>query len=329
GALLSGEATTLRALDPEEVDTIESQLVVENRKTLVPASLGLPGCPLGAVATATLWASLNAADLPPSLPSGVSAELLSRELLGADEATKERIVGAHVAARARSQEVKDLLAEIVGATEHLDARPVVLGELLDLLDGTLPDYFTDVEHLDLLLPVSKFDEFVSALESIGLVREAVSLTTASLESGLSVVLRSGGDRPITVQLYRTLASGPFGVLVDPREFHTLAVPVRIGRSWCAGLHPAHRFIHACLRLDAAARDDLGLARSAVTNTPRTDSLCNEMLEMAERWGATTTVLSIVAHLDKSLPGIPTYLASVASGRTEMSRRTRRIGRRSR
>ncbi|MGB3412280.1 MAG: hypothetical protein WBA45_13920 [Microthrixaceae bacterium] len=326
GALLSDSSASPVAIEADALGAVEQRMVADHRRKLVPAAFGLPGCPIG-TAAGDLWKAQNVDDLPPSLPTGVAAELISRELLGADDEAKERIIGAHIAARSRGTAVASLLEEVLGATEHIAVRPVVLGELVDSLDGLLPSHFTDVKNLDLLVPVDFVDAFVAALEPIGLVHETVTLTTASLESGLSVVLSRAGEDPINVEIYRTLASGPFGVLVDPREFHGTAVPIRVGTSWCNALHPAHRFIHACVRFDSASRNDMGLARSLIQNSPRTSALGFEMLDMAERWGATATVLSVVAELDKLLAGMPAYLASVATGRTDRSKRTRRIGRR--
>ncbi|MGB6057688.1 MAG: hypothetical protein WBF71_05440, partial [Microthrixaceae bacterium] len=205
---------------------------------------------------------------------------------------------------------------------------VILGDFVDSLDGVLPPHFTDVKDLNLLVPAEIADELVEILETLGIVREPVTLTTTSLESGRTLALGRVGEGSVKLELYRTLASGPFGVLVDPGEFHRTAVPFRVGERWASALHPAHRFIHACVRFDGASRNDMGLARSVILNAPRTSALSNQMLDMAERWGATATVLSVLAELDKVLPGVPASLSSVAAGRTDRSKRNRRIGRRS-
>ncbi|MGB6059519.1 MAG: hypothetical protein WBF71_14775, partial [Microthrixaceae bacterium] len=107
GALVSQASEGIRVIDTDAIQAIEQRLAVDDRRRLVPAGFGLPGCPVGN-AVADLWKTTTADALPRTLPTGVVAELISRELVGADEATRERLIDVHAVARSRRDEAVSL-----------------------------------------------------------------------------------------------------------------------------------------------------------------------------------------------------------------------------
>ncbi len=324
GALiLRGGQEPYRPAD-EELQAAETSLLETNRKRTVPAAFGLPGCPPSG-ALDELWSDLSAGDLS-SIPTGVAAELVSRGMVRA--ADTEDVQAAIGSARERSRSAMDLLGEVLDATSLLRPPAVVLGQVVDAVDGSLPSRLVDITHLDLLVPVDEWGEYLNALALIGLERGSLTVSGRNLEAGFGVVLSRGGDDPLEVEVCRTLATGPFGVLVDPSEFHEMAVPVRCGARWFRALHPAHRFIHACLRFERTEGTDMAVARSVVSNAPQLPMLTAQMLDTAERLGAARTVLAVVGEVSELLLGLPEHLVGIAVGRNTRVKKTRRLGRRS-
>lgn len=283
-----------------------------------PEAFGLPNCPLGATAR-RMWSggpswvgagSGNAADL---------AVLFG--LVEADGATREAALERH---RALQEGVVAVERELVAAVAALERRgivPLVLGSVVHAHDGPLPPYFAEVDSADLLVEDHRLDEAVTALEATGHLRESVVSTEDEHRS--VVELRRAGTTGPTVRLRDTLASGPFGRLVDHEEFHERSVPVRIHGRWCRALHPEHRFVHACVEVALSGPDPtVQQLRDVVLAAPRAGRLMAATMEASERWGSTSAVTAAVRTVDAALPGLSPWFVERSSRGDEGQRRRR-------
>jgi len=320
----------------ERADALEAEAIAAHPQRPGPEALGLPNCPVGATARA-MWSEssllddlddLDVLDGPAAPPSGVVAELVSRELLASDGPLRERVIERHVVARALNDAAVERFAEIVDVASSCGVVPVVVGSLAQAFDGPLPDHFTDITGVDLLVRKDQMDLLAEQLERRGYESESQRWSGSSLSSTADRRLHHSDQPSIVVDLHRTLAAGPFGELVDPEEFHQRAVPVRIGTRWALALHPEHRFVHECVRADrsehSASATEL---REVVLSAPRSASLMPATMECSARWGATSTVVSVARRIDAELPGLPAWLVDVARGGQGGLRRREGIRRR--
>jgi hypothetical protein len=359
GAVLD-DGVTIRAIPSAQADEFERRVLPSLGERCRPEAFGLANCPIGPVAREA-WQGMSILDdlggstasgaeqgadesrdaavtsngpdedgAPRGeLPTGVAAELLSRNLIESDDAQRARVAERHIRARGRTEQAVRVVQQLLDVAERIGVEPVVVGALVQAFDGPLPEHFTDVDRVDLLVRKEHLDELTEELETRGWVLEARSLSVSSHVVGSERRLHHPDQPTVHVELHRTLASGPFGELVDPEEFHRDAVPFRLGDRWARSLRPEHRFVHACLQADRVdASEGLAELRDVVSSAPRVDERMAQAMECSARWGATTSVLAVVRHADARLPGVPARLAarSTSDGGRSARRRRRRLPR---
>jgi hypothetical protein len=103
-------------------------------------------------------------------------------------------------------------------------------------------------------------------------------------------------RNCEVDLHRTLAPGPFGLLVDVDELAAGAERYEIAGTELTALDRPGRFLHACYHAtlgDPFPR--LTSLRDLVRTAPTTDLACREVLDRAGRWGSGVVVATAVRH----------------------------------
>ena len=328
-----GDGVGAIVVTAEQADALEAQVVAAHSLRPGPEALGLPNCPVGTTARA-LWSTsmlLGTPDGAVTLPSGVVAELVSRELLKSDGPLRDRVIERHLAASALTDAAVERFVEIADIAASAGIVPIVVGALAQAFDGPLPEHFTDVGRVDLLVRKDQVDLFAEQLEQRGYTSESRLRSGSSLATTPDRRLHHS-DRPsILIDLHCTLAAGPFGELVDPEEFHHCAVPVRIGTRWAAALHPEHRFVHECVRADRSEHTaSIAELRDVVLSAPRSASLMPATMECSARWGATSSVVSVARRIAPVLPGLPGWLVQVAGGDSGGPRRREGLrGRRTR
>jgi len=318
-----GDGAGPLAVTVEQADALEAAAVVGHPLRPGPEALGLPNCPVGTTARA-LWSTsslLVDTDGVGALPSGVVAELVSRELLVSDARQRDRVIERHLAARDLTDSAVGRCVEIVDIAASAGIVPVLVGSLAQAFDGPLPEHFTDVTRVDLLVRKDQVDPLAEQLERRGYESESRMRSGSSLTTTSDRRLHHPDHPSILVDLHRTLAVGPFGELVDPEEFHQRAVPIRLGARWVMALHPEHRFVHECVRVDRSERMASNAElRDVVLSAPRASSLMSATMECSARWGATSSVISVVRRIDAVLPGLPRWLVEVTSGDSATPRR---------
>lgn len=214
---------------------------------------------------------------------------------------------------------------------------LLAGPALDALDrgGNASD--DQVESIDLLVTDDRRESFARTLSNARFVADGKGLTVADLRSGrvqefnpynsTSPVVESlPGAHPHStlnqhndvispvkrVTVSANLAHGPFAELVDMDDFHEMSVEVRVGRHWIRGLHPAHRYIDACLRLERNPNDH-GAIDSAKINLPVEDKEVRRVAELAERCGALSVVREATLRIRSSFPDLTVPLLKELGG----------------
>ena len=278
-----------------------------------PEAFGLPNCPSGGTARA-MWAELAergsaAGGSAEEAPDGSTALAVLRGAVPGDDLQRRTAIEVH---RRLQDEVVGVERQLLHTIEVLAGagiEPLVLGSVVNAHDGPLPPYFAEAEQVDLLVHDGQLAEAVRALEAFGHRREGLPVAGDGETHGVvDLIPAEDGPGGATVRLRDTLASGPFGALVDHEEFHLRAVPIRVHGRWCRSLHPEHRFVHACVQVEAArGATPNQLARDVVLAAPRADALMAEAMEASERWGATSTVTAAVRRVDEILPGLPPWI----------------------
>ena len=336
---------TAEVLTPDQADQLIAQSernAVRNRPEAwpTPSAFGLTDCPSGKAAQA-LWQGLSLSETGQGvdMPSGVAVELLSRDLLQAPQATQDKVLHAHVLAQRHAHEVAGALSWVLRVAAEVDVQPVVFGSLLQVWDGRLPEHFTDIGQLDLLIRNSEIERLLARLGTQGFQSETRKLSKKAVDTDIEYNLRHPAIPEVVIALHATLAAGPFGLLVDPDEFHDRAVPVQVREHWVKGLHPEHRFVAACVAASAwqtsesisesvaVGTDDdahmqsvkkLGPAapsiaqlREVVMTAPSSEELLMSAVECSSRLGAASKVFSAVRQADEVLPGLPVWLVQRA------------------
>jgi hypothetical protein len=332
-------------LTPDQAD----QLIAQSERNALrhrpepwpaPSAFGLTDCPSGKAAQA-LWKglSLSEAGQGVDMPSGVAVELLSRDLLQAPQATQDKVLHAHVLAQRHAHEVAGALSWVLRVATEVEVQPVVFGSLLQVWDGRLPEHFTDIGQLDLLIRNSEIERLLARLGTQGFQSETRKLSKKAVDTDIEYNLRHPAIPEVAVALHATLAAGPFGLLVDPDEFHDRAVPVQVREHWVKGLHPEHRFVAACVAASAwqttesisesvsvgtdddapmqsvnksgSAAPSIAQLREVVMTAPSSEELLMSAVECSSRLGAASKVFSAVRQADEVLPGLPVWLVQRA------------------
>ena len=358
---LDARSGTLLELTAEEIDALEELLVEartrrgqgqdarlerlaaqgmyvpgahRRRRVPGPEAFGLPNCPSGETARA-MWAELAERDegrvtgVVAGASDGSTALAVLRGVLPGDDEQRRTAIEVHRRLQDEVVGVERQLLLTIEVLAEAGIEPLVLGSVVNAHDGPLPPYFAEAEQVDLLVRDGQLAPAVLALEAAG--HQRVGLPAAGDGETHGIVDLRPADGGAGVRLRDTLASGPFGALVDHEEFHRRAVPIRVHGRWCRSLHPEHRFVHACVQVEAE-RDapTTQLARDVVLAAPRADALMAEAMEASERWGATATVTAAVRRVDEILPGLPPWIVE-RSFRDGSGARERRsvLGRRGR
>lgn|GEM_PF-1348439 len=293
-----------------------------------PSAFGLNDCPTGPTAQ-SLWSGLDLSvnDQLGDLPSGVAVELLSRDLLLVPTATRDKVLRRHVLAQGHADEVAVALLRVQQVASDAGVRPVVFGSLLQVFDGRVPEHFTDLRQLDLLIRSNEIDRLLDRLASHGFEAQPRKLSQKPGGSQVEYQIHQPDISDVVINLHLTLAAGPFAMLVDPEEFHQRAVPVAVRDQWVLGLHPEHRFVAACVaafadgatqgsREDSSALEgsdsgssvaSIAQLREVVLTAPRSEPLLASAVECSSRLGATAKVFSAVRQAEEVLTGLPPWL----------------------
>ena len=299
--LVDGADGRVEVIDDARADELEQQLPRTNAATPAADLFGLPDTPRH---------RLGAGDTPVADPADTADPAGTAEPAGtADPAGVGRAVA-----------VLERMADLFDAD---GGGPVVLGEMVQAHEGTVPEGFARLDRVDLLVDRQTATGLAEALQSSGFVPAPQRI---GLTEGSSSVTWWAPTDGVTVGLHWQLAAGPFGELVDHDELAARTVPCRIGGRWYRALCPEDRFVLACVRAASIDRPTPSDLRPVVLQVPRDPALMASAMEASERWGATRAVLAAVRAADSVLPGVPPWMVDRAergNGRSRTGRQGRR------
>lgn len=177
--------------------------------------------------------------------------------------------------------------------EGVDHR-VVKGAATAHLDEADPSAraFGDV---DLLVPASDLPAAIAVVEAAGGERRHPE-PRPDFDTRFSKGVSFRFARNCEIDLHRTLAPGPFGLLVDLDELLSTAEPFTVGGRELLALDRPGRFLHACYHAvlgDALPR--LTSLRDLVRTAPRDATECRVALGRAERWQSRAVVGAAIDH----------------------------------
>lgn len=221
-----------------------------------------------------------------------------------------------------------VLERVVDLLDDADGEPVLLGELVQAHDGSVPVAPTPPERIDVLVDREIVGAVAEAMQRSGF--ELAPHRIGVAEGGSSVEWWAPDDA-ITIGLHWQLAVGPFGELVDHDDLSRRSVPFAVAGRWYRALHPEDRFVLACVQVDPNGQLTVAQLRAVVLSAPRDELLMASALEASERWGATRTVTQAIRTVDAAMPGLSAWLVArarpgaAASGAEAAPRRRRRLG----
>lgn len=306
----------LSALQADELLGYFMQAEARGRSAIWPApnAFGLTDCPTGAPAK-ELWKEFSFSETKSinDMPTGVAVELLSRDLLTAPHETRDKVLHRHVVAQRHASEVAGALIWVLRLATEVQVKPVVVGSLLQVWDGRLPEHFIDLNKIDLLVRRDDIDKLLERLTADGFQAVPKKLGKTAIDQMPEFRLHHAAIPDIAIDFHFTLASGPFEALVDPEEFHNRAIAFAVREQWVFGLHPEHRFITACVEACAgrSAGGSIAQLREVVMTAPSSEELLIAAVECSSRLGVTAKVFSAVRQADELLPGLPRWLVGRA------------------
>jgi hypothetical protein len=132
------------------------------------------------------------------------------------------------------------------------------------------------------------------------------------------------ERNCEVDLHRTLAPGPFGLLVDLDELFAEREPFTIGGQRLLALDRPGRFLHACYHAALGdPRPRLTSLRDLVHTAPRDADECRVVLGRAVRWQSRAVVGAAIDHARRAFGWRPPEpLASWAAREPRPAREVR-------
>ena len=208
---------------------------------------------------------------------------------------QDQAIGAHRAAMSLTLVLERELLALDAQLRHAGGdHRVVKGVATAHLDEVDPSAraFGDV---DLLVPARSMAAAVAVVEAAGGTRrhpEPRPGFDARFSKGVSFRFA----RNVEIDLHRTLAPGPFGLLVDLDELLAGVEPFTIGTRELLALDRPGRFLHACYHAvlgDALPR--LTSLRDLVRTVPRDADECRVVLGRSARWHARAVVAAAIDH----------------------------------
>lgn len=149
--------------------------------------------------------------------------------------------------------------------------------------------------IDLLVPARSIAAAVAVVEGAGGSRrhhEPRPGFDARFSKGVSFRF----TRNCEIDLHRTLAPGPFGLLVDLDELFASGQTLTIGGQDLVALDRPGRFLHACYHAALGdARPRLTSLRDLVHTAPADATECRTVLDRAVRWRSRAVVGAAIDH----------------------------------
>jgi hypothetical protein len=177
--------------------------------------------------------------------------------------------------------------------------------------------------VDVLVRTPDLAAAVQALEDASSCRRLFAALRPGFVGRFGKSVTLGTPEGLEIDMHRTLAPGPYGVVIHPEELFAGSSPFTLGGREVLGLAPAYRFLHACFAAAiGSATPRLLSLRDVAQLALHTDFDVSEILATASRWKAEAVLARAmrqtwdVLHLTAAHP-----LAEWAS-RYEPSRRDR-------
>jgi len=252
--------------------------------------VSLPDAPLDEIGWSRLVGAARQQRAEGPLASAVAAGALPTT-----EAQRDQAGTAH---RAAMSLTLILERELLSLHERLRAagvdHRVVKGAATSHLDEADPGLraFGDV---DLLVPASSIAAAVAVVEAAGGTRRHHE-PRPGYDERFSKGISFRFTRNCEIDLHRTLAPGPFGLLVDLDELLGASERFAVGGHELVALDRGGRFLHACYHAVLGdARPRLTSLRDLVRTAPRDAAECRSVLGRAARWHATAVVGAAIDH----------------------------------
>lgn len=261
-------------------------------------------------------------DQPAGDPPALTAEALSwavdNKLTGllvaaltggevtATAAQRQSAAEAHTIAMARDVLLERALLRTVTTLRAVDIEPCVLkGSALGHLDFPDPSWrsFSDV---DVLVRSSDYDRAANALSAAGL-RRLFPEPRPGFDRRFSKGTVFVGSAGTEVDLHRTFAKGPYGLLLDLDLLWSDLTHFEVGGVQLTALAPAGRALHAAFQvaLDGEYRR-AGAGRDFAAVLRHPDLEANTLLTLADRSGACSVLARAVGMVEVELD-LPTPL----------------------
>jgi hypothetical protein len=189
------------------------------------------------------------------------------------------------------RELVELHERFVGA--GIDHR-VVKGAATAHLDEIDPSLraFGDI---DLLVASRSLPAAVRIVEQAGGARRHLE-PRPGFDARFSKGVSFRFTRNCEIDLHRTLAPGPFGLLIDLDDLFASSQGLPIADHELLALDRPGRFLHACYHAALGdARPRLTSLRDLVHTAPRSDTECRVVLGRAARWRSRAVVRAAVDH----------------------------------
>ncbi len=194
---------------------------------------------------------------------------------------------------AASAEAERSVAELVTTLEDCEIECRILkGPALAHLDYPSPDLRPFI-HSNVLVRASRFTEAISALGQLGYKR-----AHAEPAAGFDARFRKGtvlvSDTGPSVEVHRTIADGPYAMIVEHGELFRASSDVEVSGQHFAALGPEERLLHACFEARVGDTKPLLIRlRDIVQLVLSHDLDLGRVEQLSGAWGAQSLVAEAV------------------------------------
>lgn len=252
---------------------------------------------------------------------GTLADAVGRDLIATKDAQFAELARRHEEAMITAITIERLMLDVCGCLRDANVAHIVLKG--PAIAHTLYRNPSQRQFIDLDVLVDDIDRAVTALEAIGARRKTGELRPGyDRRFGKAVTMAAASGTEIDV--HRTLAPGPYGLLIEPADLFRRVRQVTIGGRAVPVLERDAQFLHSCYHVALGAAEPRGSNLRDIALGLSDPALDRErVLAIARSWQGEAVLATAILACVRTVPMQATPLSEWARS-YDISRRDRAL-----